>query len=111
MASESEVELEVIEAQGETSGSCSTSDTPKKKRSKVWICFKKLKNSDGSVREDCVECTECGKSIKTKTGNTTNLLSHLSINHPNKYADVKQKTEEERKRIANTKRPHESDLH
>ena len=62
-----------------------------------------------SVRGDCVECTKCGKTIKTKTGNTTNLLSHLNIKHPNKYADVKKKTEEEKKR--NAKRPYEHDLH
>ena len=28
--------------------------------------FQKMKNLDGSVGGDCVECTECGKSIKTK---------------------------------------------
>ena len=35
--------------------------------------FQKMKNLDGSAGGDCVECTECGKSIKTKTENTTNF--------------------------------------
>ena len=48
--------------------------------------FQKIKNSDGG---NCVECTECGKTAKTKIGNTTNLLSHLKTKHPSKYADVK----------------------
>ena len=52
---------------------------------------KKIKNLDGSTHGDCVECTECGKTIKTKIGKTTNLLNHLKINYPNKYADVKKK--------------------
>ena len=47
-------------------------------------------------------CKECDKIIETKTGNTGNLLSHLKIKHPNKYADVKEKAEE-KKQIA--KRP------
>ena len=64
--------------------------------------FQKIKNLDGSVRENCVACIECGRTIKTKTRNTTNLLSHLKIKHPNKYADVKKKAEE-KKQIA--KRP------
>ena len=112
MASCTESEVEVDETQCEASSSCSTSaisGVGKKKKSKVWMYFQKIKNSDGSVRGDCVKCTECGKSIKTKTGNTTNLLSHLNIKHPNKYADVKKKTEEEKKR--NAKRPRERDLH
>ena len=64
MASGTESEVEVDEAQGEASGSCSMSTTSgvgkEKRRSKVGI--------------DCVECAECGKTIKTKTGNTTNLM-------------------------------------
>ena len=54
-----------------------------------------------------MECTECGKTIKTKTSNTTNLMSHLSIKHPRKHADVKQKAEEEKKH--NAKRPRKRD--
>ena len=80
-----------------------------KRRSKVWLYFQKIKSLDGSARRDCVECTECGKTNKTKTGNTTNLLSHLKIKHPNKYADVKKRAEEEKKRAA--KRPLEHDSH
>jgi len=51
-----------------------------------------------------VKCTECGKTIKTKTGNATNLISHLSIKYPKKHANVKQKAE---KKKQNAKRPHE----
>ena len=71
MASGMESEVGVDEAQGEASGSCSTSTTSgvgkEKRRSKVWLYFQKIKGLDGSARGDCVECTECGKSIKTKT--------------------------------------------
>ena len=84
MASGTESEVEVDEAQGKASGSCSTSTTSgvrkEKRRSKVWLYFQKIKGLDGSIRGDCVECTECGKTIKTKTGNTTNLLNHLKSN-------------------------------
>ena len=68
--------------------------------------FQKIKNSDGG---NCVECTECGKTAKTKIGNTTNLLSHLKTKHPSKYADVKWKAEQEKKQ--NAKRPCEGDSH
>ena len=109
MVSFMESELsEVEESQDEVSGRASRSGTGnRKKRSKVWMYFKELKNSDGSICGDCVECTECGKTIKTKTGNTTNLMSHLSIKHPRKHADVKQKAEGEKKQ--NAKRPRELD--
>ena len=72
----------------------------RKKRSKMWIYFKEHRNADGNISSNCVECTECGKTIKTKTGNTTNLMSHLSVKRPKKHADVKQKAEEEKKRNA-----------
>ena len=71
-------EAEVSKTQGKASGSCSTPATPsvrtKKKKQGVDI-FSEDKNSDDSVCEDCVKCTECGKTIKTKN---TNLLSHLN---------------------------------
>ena len=70
-------------------------------------CILEDKNLDGSARGDRVECTECGKTIKTKTGNTTDLLSHLKIKHLNKYADVEKRAEEEKKQTA--KRPLEHD--
>ena len=108
MVSGTESEVEAIdETQVEGTGSRYTSGMRKKKKqSKVWMYFQKIKNSDGG---DCVKCTECGKTVKTKTGNTTNLLSHLKTKHPSKYADVKQKAEQEKKR--NAKRPREGDSH
>ena len=47
-----ESDVEVDETQCEASGSCSTLATSgvgkKKKRSKVWMYFQKIKNSDGT---------------------------------------------------------------
>jgi len=68
----------------------------KKKVSKVLTYFCKIKKSGGSFHGDGVECTECKKTVKTKTGNATNLMCHLSNKHPKKYAEVKQKMEEEK---------------
>ena len=68
MASETESEVEVDEAQDEVSGSCSTPTTSgvgkEKRRSKVWLYFQKIKGLDDSTHGDCVECTECGKTIR-----------------------------------------------
>ena len=70
MASGMESEVELDEAQGEVIGSCSTSTTSgvgkEKRKSKVWLYFQKIKNLDVSARGDCVECIECGKTVKTK---------------------------------------------
>ena len=70
VASGMESEVEIDEAQGEASGTCSTSKISgvgkEKRRSKMWLYFQKIKGLDGSSRGDCVECTECGKTIKQK---------------------------------------------
>ena len=95
-----ESKVEVDEAKGEASGSCSMSTTSgvgqEKRISKVWLYFQKIKNLYGSARGDCVECTECSKTIKTKKGNTTNLmmtfipLVHCWIHDLRKYPLVYQ---------------------
>ena len=58
MASGTESEVEV-ETQDEASGSCNASATSGMEKRKQRMYFQKIKNSDGSVREDCVECIEC----------------------------------------------------
>ena len=69
MVSGTESKVEAIdETQVEGSGSCDMSGRRKKKKqSKVWMYFQKIKNLDGG---DCVECTECGKTVKTKKQET-----------------------------------------
>ena len=47
-------------------GCSSSSSSVRKKKSKQSMG--KIKKSDGSFHRDCVECTECNKTVKTKTG-------------------------------------------
>ena len=61
-----------------------------KKRNKTSVVFGLRANPDGSaVRGEAnyPVCTSCGKSIPTKGGNTTNLLTHLRYRHPDLYAE------------------------
>ena len=44
-------------------------------RSPVWNYFKKSDENDDPT------CKLCKKKVKTKAGNTTNLMSHLKTNH------------------------------
>ena len=59
--------------------------------------FQKIKDLDGSVRENCVACIECSRTIKTKTRNTTNLLSHLKIKHPTSMLMLRRKQKKRNK--------------
>lgn len=49
------------------------------KRSKVWQFF--TQQSDGSE----AKCNSCDMMIKTDTGNTSGLVSHLRSSHPEEY--------------------------
>ena len=54
-------------------------------RSAVWEHFKKGK--------DDAECKHCGKTVKSKGGNTTNLMAHLKTNHFMVYSSLQKKKE------------------
>ena len=94
---ESDVEdLQLLPA----ASSCQTTANEKeakREESAVWLHFQKIKNSGQSGTGYRVECTECGKNVKTAKGNTRNLMSHLKTKHPKKYEEVRQKTEEKQK--------------
>ena len=54
-------------------------------RSAVWEHFKKGK--------DDAECKHCGKTVKSKGGNTTNLMAHLKTNHYMIYSSLQKRKE------------------
>ncbi|XP_029341980.1 zinc finger BED domain-containing protein 6-like [Acyrthosiphon pisum] len=47
-----------------------------RRRSKVWNFFTKLNNNQG-------RCLKCKNNFEAKGGNTSNLINHLRIHHPN----------------------------
>ncbi|XP_050065796.1 zinc finger BED domain-containing protein 6-like [Aphis gossypii] len=47
-----------------------------RKRSKVWNFFTKLNKDQG-------RCLKCKNNFEAKGGNTSNLINHLRIHHPN----------------------------
>lgn len=57
----------------------------------VWDYFGLRAISDGSVvrsEANYLVCRLCGKSVPTKEGNTTNLLTHLRGRHPDLYSEA-----------------------
>ena len=54
---------------------CEGVDSMSNQRSPVWNYFKKSDENDDPT------CKLCKKKVKTKAGNTTNLMSHLKTNH------------------------------
>jgi len=65
----------------------------KKKGSKsvVWNYFGLLANENGVVlqeREDEPVCRTCKKSVRAKSGNTSNLLAHLRDHHADLYSEA-----------------------
>ena len=94
---ESDVEdLQLLPAASSHQTTANEKET-KKEESVVWLYFQKIKSSGQSGAGYRVECTECGKNVKTAKRNITNLMSHLKTKHPKKYEEVRQKTEEKQK--------------
>ena len=65
-----ESEVEVDEAQGKASGSCSTSTTSgvgkEKRRSKVWLYFQKIKSWMIALAEIVLSVQNAAKLLKQK---------------------------------------------
>ena len=65
--------------------------TKKNAKSVVWQYFgleADKKNIQNQKLEDQPVCRKCYKWVRAKHGNTSNLLSHLHANHPNKYTEA-----------------------
>lgn len=68
-------------------------------KSKVWKYFGLFQyEKDQGTEEDRPVCKLCQLYIKTKRGNTSNLLSHLKNKHARVYKDLKTAMEEEEQR-------------
>ena len=64
----------------------------KRLRSHVWEYFGYPKQADGSIKDDGEPtCKLCGKKVKAKTANTSNLRTHLMDWHKPEYAQMKSK--------------------
>lgn len=61
----------------------------KKGFSPVWAYFGFKPTTDGSkIDETAPVCRLCKANVSAKSGNTSNLLSHLKHKHPQQYADI-----------------------
>ena len=59
-------------------------------KSAVWIYFGFEADEEGRPKvQDAVICRLCEKSVSAKGGNTSNLLSHLKVHHPQRHLEVK----------------------
>ena len=64
----------------------------KRLRSLVWEHFGYPKQADGSIRDDGEPtCKLCGKKVKARSANTSNLKAHLRDHHKPEYAQLKSK--------------------
>ena len=99
MASGTESEIEEIEHVAEERSVVDlTTAKGASRESAVWSYFEKAKKSDQAGTEYRVaHCKECGKTIKTSKGNTTNLMSHLKTKHCKIYKEVRLKTDERKR--------------
>ena len=58
-------------------------------KSVAWNYFGLKKGSDGNAIDDGgAICRTCRRRVLAKYGNTSNLMSHLKINHPKLYEDA-----------------------
>ena len=56
----------------------------------MWIYFGFEADEEGRPKvRDAVICWLCKKSVSAKGSNTSNLLSHLKVHHPQQYLEVK----------------------
>ena len=63
---------------------------PGAKKSSVWEYFGFEADDEGKpVNEDRPICKKCSRTVATKSGNTSNLLSHLRNAHPEVYRRIK----------------------
>ncbi len=60
----------------------------KKVSSPVWAYYGLKPSEDGSVDEASPVCRICEAKVSAKSGNTSNLFSHLKYKHPRQYADI-----------------------
>ena len=59
-------------------------------KSAVWIYFGFEADVEGRPKvQDAVICRLCKKPVSVKSGNTSNLLSHLKVHHPQRHSEVK----------------------
>lgn len=64
----------------------------KRLRSLVWEYFGYPKKADGSIQDDGEPtCKLCGKKVKARTANTSNLKAHLRDWHKPEHAQLKSK--------------------
>ena len=60
------------------------------RKSAVWIYFGFEADEEGRPKvQDAVICRLCKKSVSAKSGNTSNLLSHLKVHLPQRHLEVK----------------------
>ena len=66
--------------------------------SAVWRYFKNTNkpNQEGTGSHHMGTSKQCGKSIKTTKGNTSNLISHVKTKHCKIYEEVRKITNEKR---------------
>jgi len=62
---------------------------PKPKRSLIWNYFVPVENDEAAM------CFSCGDICKTTAGNTTTLISHLKLKHPDNYEELQLSQNEE----------------
>lgn len=81
----------------------------KKCSSPVWAYFGFKAHDDGSVDETSPICRICESSVSAKSGNTSNLFSHLKHKHPRQYADLQSTRTSTKAGESSQKRPSSSD--
>ena len=62
-------------------------------KSAIWEYFGLKKDREGKLIDDGrVFCNICSRSVSAKSGNTSNLMSHLKNNHKSVHAQLKAKS-------------------
>lgn len=61
----------------------------KNTRSQLWVHFGFVPSENGEPKDlDSPTCKICFEEVTARFGNTSNLKSHLRVNHPNVYKDL-----------------------
>ena len=59
-------------------------------KSTIWEYFGYKQDGDGKlIEDDGIFCNICHRSVSAKSGNTSNLMSHLKNNHKSVHAQLK----------------------
>ena len=75
-------------------------------KSAVWKFFGvKCDEEERPIIDGHAFCRQCNSNVAARSGNTSNLITHLRSNHPTIYADfVKQKAEKEKTKADQSKK-------